>query len=279
MAVRTLRFPADDDVSKWDVPLWITFYSSNYSTWATKRVPSHIASYPNNAIVLPYPSNFNTLNTIPYSNSPSIQMRGIEKMLLKGETEMAQIAAEGEVSEEMNIMGLADEALLSRNELKESFMTGGNVFRFDHMETVLQPGCRRTHTFVFNLIAKTRNSAEIASKIALAFQANAHPGNFTRSIYTMNHPDVWIFGIHEKPGSANAYLDGFGLTSVIQKVDINRSPIQNYPYSLVSNSGLRCPLAINIAITFVELEPALNAGVIGGVDALQIRSQKDFSRQ
>lgn len=283
---RVLSFPARDDTSQWDVPVWITFYSANYSTWASKRVPSQIASYPNNIIALPYPTTFNTLNSIPYKNAPSIQMRGIEKMLRGGQRDEAKAATEGgqQAAEEPSLLGLAAENAKASNELLESFMTGGNVFRFDHTETVLEPGCRRVHRFEFNLVAKTLNSAKMASKIALCFQASAHPGNFTKSIYTMNHPDIWIFGISDTIGDFNPNLDGFGLTSVLRGVDINRSPIQNLPYTLsdsatISSAGpsaLKYPLAINIKLEFQELEPALNWGVYEDYDTLAIRSQKDF---
>ena len=283
---RVLSFPARDDVTQYDIPAWITFWSANYSTWASKRIPNQVRAYPNNIIALPYPTTFNTLNTIPYRNSPSVQMRGIEA-LLKGKptTGPDRTAADEAVrSNQAAEIGLDKDAAVSRTELKESFYTGGNVWRFDQMETVLQPGCRRVHSFEFNLVAKTIESAKQAARIAAAFQANAHPGNFTQSIYTMNHPDIWVFGIGNVIGSSNIAMDGQGLTSVLARVDINRSPIQNYPYTVTESGvlpgsqgyGKQYPLATNIKLSFIELEPALNWGVYDGFDYLAIRSQKDI---
>ena len=52
-------------------------------------------------------------------------------------------------------------------------------------------------------------------------------------------------------GSDFGRLDGFALPSVLTTVDINRAPIQNTPYVIGTN-----PLAINIKLNFIELEPA-----------------------
>jgi len=287
-----LTFPHTSDLSQKDVPVWITFYSANYSTWAFYRTPAAVTSNCNNKIVLPYPNNFNTLNNIPYANSASIQMRGVEQVLKKtfGTRQNNQPApgfggtvpinpepsepanqAAPQTNTLQNVGGMLAQGAIASGELFESFMTGGNVFRFDHTETVLKPGCRRTHTFEFNLIAKSGESAQAASRIANAFQANAHPGAFTRSIYTMTHPDIWTFGISTKPGESESQLDGQGLTCVLARVDINRSPIQNIPYTIFYN-GKRWPLAVNIKLNFTELEPALN---LDGQNLI-IRSQKDF---
>lgn len=278
-----LSFPARDDITAYDIPAWITFWSANYSTWASKRLPDQIKSYPNNIIALPYPTSFNTLNNIPYKNSPSIQMRGIER-LLTGRTSVSKDDKENQINNPDQTFGMERDAQLSTQELRESFITGGNVFRFDHTETVLTPGCRRVHTFEFNLIAKTVQSARAASRIAAAFQANAHPGAFTKSIYTMTHPDIWVFGIGNTIGTSNIAMDGQGLTSVLTRVDINRSVIQNYPYTITDTTssvpgslgyGAQYPLATNIKLSFIELEPALNWGIYGGYDTLVVRSQKD----
>lgn len=287
-----LNFPDAADASSMDIPLWTTFYCANYSTWAEYRTPQQVQLDYNYRIVLPYPTTFNTLNQIPYTNSPSIQMRGVEE-ILKGlgmgrgqpiTEERLKDAAKGfegkkksssDESGSNNVINrMASFALqesIAGGEMFESFMTGGNVFRMDHTEMVLKPGCRRTHVFEFNLVAKTGKSAELASRIANAFQANAHPGAFTRSIYTMTHPDIWTFGISPNPGESAWQIDGQGLTSVLVGVDINRAPIQNIPYNIFYG-GYSYPLATNIKLKFVELEPALN---FDG-ESLIMRSQKDF---
>jgi hypothetical protein len=288
MAV-TITFPHETDASSKDVPMWVTFYSANYSTWAAYRTPQAVTTDWNYRIVLPYPTNFNTLNRIPYTNSASIQMRGVETALRSlGLSRRSDSVGNGSTPKgfggqyspsvdkdnqgrSLDAIGrMAAQSTIASGELFESFMTGGNVFRFDHTETVLKPGCRRTHVFEFNMISKTPDSARAASRIANAFQANAHPGAFTRSIYTMTHPDIWVFGISSTPGDSESQLDGQGLTSVLERVDINRSPIQNIPYNILLG-GARYPLAINLKLYFTELEPALN---LDG-ENLIIRSQKE----
>jgi hypothetical protein len=288
--------PDQHDSSIGDVNLFTTFAHANYSTWASKRTRASVWERRNGSIVLPYPNNFNTLNNILYSNSPSIQIRAVENIMgtsvdpdvrqdserrgfagsfSRSKTSRSELkdANAGTIAKTLSNVGrLAAQNIIASGELFESFMTGGNVFRVDHTETVLKPGCRRTHVFEFTLIPKTPASAYQASEIALVFQAAAHPGSFTESIYTMNHPDLWIFGIAKKPYFADSYWDGWGLPSVLNRVDINRSPIQNIPYFINDTSGNRVPLAINIKLMFTELEPAFN---YDGRE-LRNRSSKDF---
>lgn len=297
MANATYRFPHQNDPSLGDVNLFTTFVHANYSTWAGRRTPASIWARRNGSIVLPYPNNFNTLNNILYSNSPSIQVRAVEKLTGGGQLsdkdtkdaedrgfmgsfsrsktnreELMRESRSGTIARTLaNVGALASQNLIASGELFESFMTGGNVFRVDHTETVLKPGCRRTHVFEFTLVPKTPESAYEAAEIALAFQALAHPGSYTESIYTMNHPDLWIFGISRKPYYADSYWDGWGLTSVLNRVDINRSPIQNIPYFIKDSNFNNVPLATNIKLMFTELEPAFNYDG----RQLRVRSAKD----
>lgn len=277
----SLRFPAENDPSIGDMNLFTTFAFAPYSTWATYRTPGSVYARASKQIVLPYPNNFNTLNNILYTNSPSIQIRGVEEVMknlggIKIDEKGSKKGGEGAgtISNAIASLGkLAAQNVIAAGELAESFMTGGNVFRADHTETVLKPGCRRTHVFEFTLVAKTPQSAKNAADIALMFQTKAHPGAFTRSIYTMNHPDIWIFSIGPDIGKTQRYWDGQGLTSVLSRVDINRSPIQNIPYYIDAGSGTGIiPMAINIKLLFTELEPAF---AVNDTD-LQVRSAKDL---
>lgn len=283
-------YPDVNDPSIGDMKMFTTFIHAPYSTWATYRRPSNIYARATNRFVLPYPNNFNTLNNILYTNSPSIQIRAVEEVMRAGTSMDEAMAAKmkegnkagfgppgnpgiptpapGAVSA---IGRLAGHHATAGGELLESFLTGGNVFRADHTETVLKPGCRRTHVFEYTFIAKTQESALNAAKIALMFQAKAHPGAYTKSIYTMNHPDIWIFGISPTPMESVTWWDGYGLTSVLSRVDVNRSPIQNIPYYINHSTEGYIPLAINLKLTFIELEPAFNFEDWG----LQVRSQKD----
>jgi hypothetical protein len=229
----SLTFPAAGDPSQQEVKQWITFHAADYSTFSSNRIPDFIISNAKYKLNLPYPGIFNTQNQQEYSNMPTPQIKAFE----------------------IGMFGSLQQSLLGTIEKTESFLRGGNVMTFDHMETVLQPGGRRTHRFEFNLIAKTEASAGTATDIALTFQTLMHPGANTESIYTQTHPSLWMItaGNTENSvfGSDFGRLDGFALPSVLTTVDINRAPIQNTPYVIGTN-----PLAINIKLNFIELEPA-----------------------
>ena len=130
--------------------------------------------------------------------------------------------------------------------------------RFDHFESILSPGARRTHTFNINLISKNEDESDAANAIALAFQTNVFP-IATNNYLTMRHPPLWWFrsmitGIAD--WDIQTAWDGQPLPSVLRTVDINRSPILNTPF-IGSNFK---PVALNIKLSFIELEPALQRG-------------------
>lgn len=240
---KDVQFPAKEDPSYNDVSTWITFYAAPYSTFSRNRMPASVISNAFQRITLPYPGVFNTQNQQEYSNMPTPQIKAME----------------------IGVFASLQQSLLGTIEKAESFMRGSNVMTFDHMETVLVPGGRRTHRFEFNLIGKTEASIGAATDAALTFQTLMHPGADTSSIYTQTHPAVWVFtaGNYADGGVAytadRAALDGFGLTCVLTSVDINRAPIENIPYVVKTQwSGAQFPVAINIKLNFIELEPALN---------------------
>lgn len=231
-------FPPPADPSYNDVKTWMTFWAADYSTFSGNRMPASVIGNAHTSITVPYPGIFNTQNQQEYSNMPTPQIKAME----------------------IGVFGSLQQSLLGTIEKTESFLRGGNIMTFDHMETVLIPGGRRTHRFELNLISKTPDAAKQATNIALVFQALMHPGANTESIYTQTHPAVWVFtaGTSTLSGFADDFgaLDGFGLTSVLASVDINRAPIQNIPYT-VNVDGKEAPVAINIKLSFMELEPAL----------------------
>lgn len=233
-------FPPPADPTHTDVKQWITFWAADYGMFSESRIPAAVIGNAFNSITLPYPGIFNTQNAIEYSNMPTPQVKALE----------------------IGMFGSLQQSLIGTIEKTESFLRGGNVMTFDHMETVLQAGGRRTHRFEFNLIAKSREAADTAADIALVFQTLMHPGFNTESIYTQTHPALWVFTVGNTVedsgyGSDGGYLDGHGLTSVLSNVDINRAPIQNIPYTVLG-SEYYVPLAINIKLSFVELEPAFH---------------------
>lgn len=240
-----LTFPHQADPSHNEVPIWMNFYGAPYGTFSSSRTRSAIV---NNAYVninLPFPTQLNTLNKVIYSNGAS-----------KNTMSMDFIARDGLVK------GLArqgSEVATGLIEKATTFLTGGNVLTFDHMESVLSPGGRRTHLFDYTLISKTEASARAANEIALLFQANMHPIADTASIYTMRHPFLWYF-VTEQVGR---YFDGDPMVSVLESVDVNRVPLQNIPYYINSGDPEKIPLALNIKLSFLELEPAFKPSTTG----------------
>lgn len=245
----SLIFPHPTDPSYNDVKQWMVFYAANYSTFSSNRVPDYIVGNAIWSMALPFPGVYNTQNQQEYSNMPTPQIKGFE----------------------IGMFASLQQSLLGTIEKTESFLRGGNVMTFDHMETVLQPGGRRNHRIEYNLIAKTQESAGAATDIALRFQTLMHPGANTESIYTQTHPFLWQIcaGDNANADFGNDYgrLDGFALPSVLASVDVNRAPIQNIPYSTLGMN----PIAINIKLNFIELEPAF--GTPNGL-ALRSRSQR-----
>jgi hypothetical protein len=248
-------FPSPDDPSASSIKTWITFWAADYSTFSYNRIPNAIIGDAHTSITLPYPGIFNTQNQQEYSNMPSPQIKSME----------------------LGIMGSLQQSLIGTIEKTESFMRGGNIMTFDHMETVLVPGGRRTHRFEFTLVGKTESSMEGVSNIPLVFQALMHPGANTNSIYTQTHPAIWVFAAGSgtqrefQYGDDDNVLDGFSPACVLAACDINRAPIQNIPYT-VNVQGKERPLAVNIKLSFMELEPALRRA--GSDRSIISRSQR-----
>lgn len=234
-----VQFPPRNDPFEKDIPVWMSFYCANYSTFSRNRTRDHVINSAYNNILIPYPQEHNTLNSQNYEAGGSLNKRVIETGNL-GQMASAQFDAFFETA--------------------NSMFTGGGVVRFDHFESILKPGARRTHTFNILMIAKNAAQAEAANNIGLNFQTNVFPIVSSGSILTMIHPPLWCFKAIVI-GSNNdfltkSYWDGQPLVSVLQKVDINRSPILNAPFV---TSDFK-PLAVNIKLGFIELEPALQDG-------------------
>ena len=233
-----LQFPPAGDPFANDIPIWMTFYCSFYSTFSANRTRSHIISNNYNKISIPYTQQQKTLNSQSYEMGGSLNVRAVEKKSISGMVE-AQISATAE--------------------LATSFFSGGGVVRFDHFESRLKPGDRRTHNFDINMISKTAGQAEAANNIALTFQTNVFPIASNGSILTMIHPPLWCFKalvIGTNDSNIQSYWDGQPLACVLRTVDINRSPILNLP---IIGSDFK-PVALNIKLSFIELEPAMQKG-------------------
>ena len=172
MAV-TLQFPPPSDPYEKEVPIWLSFKAAYYSTFSRRRTLSYVKSNAYGEIRVPFPIKMATRDEQSYSSGGSLNVRAFEIGGIEGikESFMQEVTA--------------------KRELEKSFFTGGGVVRFDHLETVLQPGARRVHTFSLNLMAKTEAQAKLASEIAATFQANVYPIANTSSILTMLHPPLW----------------------------------------------------------------------------------------
>jgi len=241
MATTVLQFPPVGDPYEQEVPIWMSFKVGYYSTFSKNRTLGYIKSNAYGEIRVPYPSKMATRDEQNYTSGGSLNIRAVE---LGGGINAITESFSQELS--------------AKAELKKSFYSGGGVVRFDHLETVLQPGARRVHSFSLNLMAKTRAQAQAASEIASTFQTNTYPIATRGSILTMLHPPLWAMeAIGENlPTDNHKYWDGQPLVSVLNLVDINRAPITNVGFITPDYY----PLAININLQFIELEPALQLG-------------------
>jgi hypothetical protein len=246
------QFPPDGDPSSFqnDIPVWMYFYCADYSTFSQNRTRNHILGNANFELRIPYPQQHNTLNSQTYQTGGSLNVRAIETGNI-GELIGAQISATADMA--------------------KSFFSGGGLLRFDHFESILSPGARRTHNFNINFVAKNTQEATVMNTIALAFQTNVFP-IATNNFLTMKHPPLWYFKAvvvdQAIDFSIQSAWDGQPLPSVLTKVDINRSPILNTPFI---GSDFR-PVALNIKMSFIELEPALQSG--GGLFNIISRSER-----
>lgn len=218
--------PNDPDWTS-EIPIWMNFYAADYSTFVGNRTRNHIYSNPFLKISIPYPLQAATSNTQQYMSG---KYPDIEGLFIK------------------------EDYKLKEQEMENSYTQGLGIMSYDHTETVLSPGARRFHRFEIQLVAKNEDQSDNINDIALAFQSNMYPTTFTESVLNMGHPPLWhIFASGTLTDYDALYWDGEPLVSVLQSVDINRSPIQNTPFMTTNKK----PLAVNIRLTFLELEPAM----------------------
>jgi hypothetical protein len=237
----TYQYPPSGDPYFNEIPVWMAFYVADYSTFNKNRTRAAVRNSAYGRIYIPYPREHTTLNTQDYTAGGSLNVNLIETR---------------------NLSGMMGQQITATQELANSFFTGGSVIRFDHFETILSPGARRTHGFNVNFICKTKAQADQANAIALTFQSNMFPIAGTESLLTMNHPPLWYFeavvpnGTPDGPYAPQVYWDGHPLVSVLKSVDINRSPLLNTP---VITPDFK-PIALNLKMAFIELEPAMQPG-------------------
>jgi hypothetical protein len=220
------KFPNDGYAT--EIPVWMVFKAAPFSTFSEDRTRAAVHSNAVVSISVPFPNRMSTSNTQQYMTG---QYSDLEGLFDKEEYDLKQ------------------------SESQNSFTQGLGIISYDHAETLLTPGARRTHLFDMNLVAKTANQALTISNIGLAFQTYMYPSAFTESILNMGHPPLWYFSALGD-NLTSAYWDGNPLVSVLQSVDINRSPISSLAFMTPDFN----PLAINIKLRFIELEPAMQTG-------------------
>jgi hypothetical protein len=224
-------FPNPTDQYSKEIPIWMVFDACKYSTFAKNRTRGYVQNYAAARIVLPYPQSHGTSNTQQYMSGKYPDLEGLFNK---------------------------EDYKLKEEEMNNSFTQGLGIMSYDHLETVLTPGARRTHRFDINLTAKNSDHAFRINRIARAFQTYMFPSSFTQSVLNMSHPPLWSFYASGKNMTfeQSKFWDGDPLVSVLQSVDINHSPIQNLPITTPDF----IPLAVNIKLTFIELEPAMQLG-------------------
>lgn len=229
-----------------EIPVWMKFYCAPYSTFSENRTRSNIITKSYATIKIPYPQEKTTLNSQDYVKAPTLNVRTVERGF-GGFGEMLSA----------NFNAISESA--------SSFLSGGGVLRFDHFETVLSPGARRTHNFNIMMVGKNKDQTAAANDIAAVFQTNVFPIASNGSILNMLHPPLWYFQAisltNTSSGSisnlsSDVYWDTDPLVSVLKSVDINKSSILNTPFA----SPDYFPIAVNIKLSFIELEPALQKG-------------------
>ena len=216
----------------------MNFFCADYSTFSKNRTRNSVIGRSYNTISIPYPQQHKTLNSQSYEMGGSLNVRSIEKK---------------------SISGLVQAQLDATAETANSFLNGGSVIRFDHFESRLKAGDRITHNFSIDLISKNSNQAFNANEIAKRFQTNLFPIASNGSILTMFHPPLWYFEalvVGDSSRDTRANWDGQPLVCVLRTVDINRSPVLNLP---IIGSDFK-PVALNIKLSFIELEPAMQKG-------------------
>ena len=225
MATR-ITFPGDGMNS--EIPVFLTFYWNQYKRFNSGRTSAAVKAG-GNYISVPYPKLFNVSNDMKYTDSGTIGGSPLDIMKMK-----------------------ADEAFKS-SQFMYNYFQGGNAFTFDNMETVLAPGAKRKYVVSMDLVAKTTGQASQINKIITQFQLNTHSSWNGANKLIWTHPPLWFI---DATNSGAGSIPGWSpttLPSVLTHMDVNRNPILDTPFNL---NGY--PLAVNINLTFLELEPAVN---------------------
>ena len=233
-------WPPQNTIHHNEIPIWMTFWAKDWSTFNARRTRDAVVSGADFSVTLPFPKQLITLNSQNYVAGNALNVQAVETK---------------------DMFATLKQEIIATRELFNSFISGGSVVRADHFETILEPGARRTHVFEWNLVARNQEEAEKLNFIPIIFQNNTFPIANTSSLLTMRHPYIWYFeAVKGNLGNIDEfypiYWDGEPLVCVLKSVDINRSPILNTPFVTPNYT----PIAVNLKLTFIELEPAMQKG-------------------
>ena len=118
-----ITFPGD--IYNTEIPVWMTFYAAPYSTFAANRTRDFVRGNPFQTIAIPYPTAHATSNTQQYMSGKYPDLEGLFNK---------------------------EDYKLKEEETNNSFTQGLGIMSYDHLETVLTPGARRTHRFDINFL-------------------------------------------------------------------------------------------------------------------------------
>jgi len=226
----TILFPGDTDAN--EIPVFLNFHWGDYSKYNSDRTTDKIIGK-GNVISVPYPSKFNVMNDVPYTNSASVSGGPLD-----------------------NLRMAFDNITFNLEKGLNYFFGGGSSFTYDNMESVLTPGARRVYDVTIDLVAKSLIQSTNTKTIVDTFQKNAFSSWSGGNRLLWKHPPLWVITASTTAsGSGTAPgWDPVGLPCVLRKVQINRNPVLDIPFNLPNNH----PLAVRLDLTFVELEPAVN---------------------
>jgi len=125
----------------------------------------------------------------------------------------------------------------------------------------------RPHRYDWELVPTSIEESKSIEEVARAFQVGAYPlfgGDMNISAASrVVHPDLWLINSAQLSGVGGKFGDNWRwdmspLPSVIQSVNITSQGAAGGSYAM-GNRRDNHPVKWNLSVTFVELEPAINA--------------------
>ena len=240
-----------------EIELWINFTARNY----TNRRASRVAGGGNRLrgrdpifqATLPVPPSMASASSVSYDEGESTTNPAIEGLLTAAGQQGGFFRTLGGLVSQLPIVKGLSPSLLA------DLTVGGYIglVDMDKKELLFKDAGHRTFQFTFSMLARSNAEAELISQLATAFEAHSlpEPSNLTNE--KMFHPPLWQWYVFGRSGRQYRNLDagtwtGFSQTSVLTDVRVNRTGAGG-AYSTPTGD----PLAINLSLSFTELEPNL----------------------